>query len=78
MSSNDGIIVNKEMGVRCNKSALAYLKILSRYLSGRDSGKSRTCVVNSLRPARESNCPLSEVISFRWTFLGVSASLYTI
>jgi len=36
VSSNDWIIINNEVKMRCNKPAVACFKVLPRYLSGRD------------------------------------------
>jgi hypothetical protein len=48
LSSNDWIIINNGMGVRCNIAAVAYFKLLSRCFSRRDSEKQRKKTVQSM------------------------------
>jgi hypothetical protein len=70
VSSNDWIIINNEMGVRCNEVAMAYFKVLSRYLSQRNSEKPRKYTVNrAFVPLKCQTAPsqmqfISEFISF--------------
>jgi hypothetical protein len=46
VSSNVWIIINNEMGVMCNKGAVAYFNALPRYLTVRDSEKPQKYSVN--------------------------------
>ena len=64
MSSNDWIIMQNEIEMRCHGVTVAYFKVISRYLSGRDSEKPRKHAVNRAVVPLENQTALS-LMQFR-------------
>jgi len=68
VSSNYWILINNEMGMMCNKAAVVYFKVFSRYLPVRDLENPRKYAVNRVFVLLENRTAHSRM-QFRSDFI---------